>query len=100
MYGVIRCTCEGLGIMALMKDLGIEDATARVHMDANAAKGIIERPGVSKVRHLDCDVIWLQQQQLRRAMPLIKIKGIEPPAGIVAKHRSSTNADASRWSPT
>ena len=36
-------------------DLGI-----RMHIDASAALGITERRGLSKVRHLDTDVFWLQ----------------------------------------
>ena len=79
LYGVVRGTCEGLGMGTLYRDLGREMKT-RVHMDASAAKGIIERKGISKIRHLHTDVLWLQDQQLRRIMPLQKVKGFDNPA--------------------
>ena len=39
-------------------DLGI-DLTARIHVDASAALGILERRGVGRVRHLDVGALWL-----------------------------------------
>ena len=85
LYAVVRGACEGLGINTLMADLGIETLT-RIHMDATAAKGIIERKGLSKVRHIDTDVLWLQEQQLRRLQPLVKVKGTENPADMMTKN--------------
>ena len=85
LYAVVRGACEGLGINTLMADLGIETLT-RIHMDATAAKGIIERKGLSKVRHIDTDVLWPQEQQLRRLQPLVKIKGTENPADMMTKN--------------
>ena len=58
LYGVVRGSCERLGMCTLMKEFGIVMMT-RVHMYASAAKGIIERKGTGKVRHLDTDVLWL-----------------------------------------
>ena len=55
-------------------------------MDASAAKGIIERKGISKIRHLHTDVLWLQEQQLRRIMPLQKVKGWDNPADMMTKN--------------
>ena len=47
-------------MVTLMADLGLV-MKARVHMDSTAAKGMVERRGVSKVRHLDIQVLWIQQ---------------------------------------
>ena len=74
MYGVSHGTCEGLGVLTLLRELGVCDVTAQLHMDANAATGIVESNGISKIRQLDAGGLWLQQQQLRNAMPLNKIK--------------------------
>ena len=42
LYGVIKGTSEGLGLVTLAGDLGMELKT-RVHVDATAAKGMVER---------------------------------------------------------
>ena len=48
----------------------------RLHVDANAALGIIERRGVGRVRHLDVGSLWIQEQQLRRIIELKKDAGL------------------------
>ena len=68
-----------------MKELGTE-MLARVHMDASAAKSIIERKGTGKIRHFDTDDLWLQEQQLRRILPLSKVKGTENIADMMTKN--------------
>ena len=57
----------------------------RVHVVASDAIGIVERRG-SQIWHLDVDVLWLQEMQPRRMMPLPKIKGESNPADLVTKH--------------
>ena len=37
LYGVVKASCEALGTLTLLEELGAE-ATARVHVDASAAK--------------------------------------------------------------
>ena len=57
MYGVVKEACEGRGKTTLLKDLGIAGVKARMHLDATAAKGIIERRGLHKVGHIETDLI-------------------------------------------
>ena len=75
LYGVIRGSTEGLGMSSLLKDFGVEDIQVRLHVDASAAIGMVERRGLSKARHIDVDILWIQGQQARRLMPLRKIAG-------------------------
>ena len=51
LYGVVRGATEALGMCTLIRDLGGEDLQIELHLDATATKGIIERRGLSKVRH-------------------------------------------------
>ena len=55
-------------------------------LGANAAKGIVERKGLCKVRHNDTDHVWLQQQQARRMLPLEKVLGTSNPADLMTKY--------------
>ena len=85
LYGIVRGTCGALGFSALAEDLGTE-VFARLHMDATAAQGIIDRQGLSKVRHLDVSVLRLQEQLARDKVPLIKVPGPESNADMMTKH--------------
>ena len=51
LYGVVKGACEGLGVSTLLKDLGAGENRIRMHIDATAAKGIIERKGLNKMTH-------------------------------------------------
>ena len=62
LYGVVKGACEGLGVMTLLKDLAVIDPRVRMHVDATAAKGIIERKGMNKLRHIETDILWFQEQ--------------------------------------
>ena len=62
LYGVIKGSSEALGLLTLAGDLGMELKT-RVHVDATAAKGMVERRGISRVRHIEVDHLWIQEQE-------------------------------------
>ena len=66
MYAVVKEACEALGVGTLLKDLGEERLDSRMHIDANAAKGTIERRGLSKLRHIELDILWQQEQEARK----------------------------------
>ncbi len=65
LYGIVRASREGLGLQPLGQDFGWE-LKVQLHMGGEAAAGIIERQGVSKVRQLDTDGLWIQEIQAKR----------------------------------
>ena len=71
-------------------DFGVH-VDSLVLLDANAARGIIERKGLCKVRHLDTDHLWLQQQQARRLLPIQKVDGTTNIADLMTKHLNEAN---------
>lgn len=77
--------CEALGVQTLLKDLG-QDMAARVHIDASAAKNIIEREGLVKIRHIDVNVLWVQEQEVRRQLPRCTILGTLNLADLMTKN--------------
>lgn len=83
--GIVKATCEALGTLTLIEELG-GSMQAMVHVDASAAKSIVERAGLDKVRHIDVHVLWLQEQEIRGRAPLSKIPGTENPADLMTKH--------------
>ena len=85
LYSVVKGATEGLGLITLCRDLGAE-VGVRLNLDAIAAKGILERQGISKVRHIDVAVLWLQQQVEKKIVPLIKVDGSVNCSDLVTKH--------------
>ena len=61
-----------------MAELG-EVVTVRIHVDATAAKAIAERNGLDKLRHIDVNVLWIQDQEARDKLPLFKVCGKSTP---------------------
>ena len=78
LIATVKGATEAIGVLSLAKDLGIE-CSIRMHIDASAALGIVERRGVGRVRHLDVGMLWLQEQQLRQVIATQKILGAENP---------------------
>ena len=79
-------------MLTLMADLG-RQARMQLHLDATAAKGIIERRGLSKVRHIDVNVLWLQETCARRDIPLEKIAGEEHCSDMMTKHLTAAKVE-------
>ena len=62
-------------------------------MDANAAIGIVQRRGLNKLRHVELDVLWIQEQQDRRLLPLRKVPGPRKPSDMMAKNVDQAHID-------
>ena len=88
LYSVVKGACEGLGLLTLCADLG-DERGVKLNLDATAAKGILERQGIAKVRHIDVNVLWLQQQLARKIVPLVKVDGTENCSDLMTKHLAS-----------
>ena len=88
LYGVVRGACEGLGIKTLCADMG-SDVSIVLELDATAAKGILDRQGIAKVRHIDVNCLWLQEQCAKKLVPLRKIPGEHNCADLMTRHLST-----------
>jgi hypothetical protein len=92
LLATVRGAAEGIGLISLSADLGLR-FKVRLHIDAAAALGIIERRGVGRVRHLDVGTLWLQEQQLRKVVELKKVAGLENPSDLLTKHFTQERID-------
>ena len=52
-YGIVKGARQGLGVNTFLLDLGQHVPKVRMHLDATAALGKVERKGLGKVRHID-----------------------------------------------
>ena len=70
---------------SLLKDLGYQLAE-RVWSDSSAALGICQRQGLSKLRHIHTQGLWVQSKVRDGSIELWEVRGDVNPAEFVAKH--------------
>ena len=80
-YGVVRAAAAALGHQSLLHDFGI-DLGVRVWTDSSAANGICQGQSLGKLRHIQTQVLWIQQKVRERALELRKVKGEANPADL------------------
>ena len=93
LYGIVKISTEALGLSTLLEDFGVNGVRVRVGMDANAAMGIVQRKGLNKLRHVELDVLWVQEQQARRLLPLRKVPGTMNPSDMMTKNITQVQID-------
>ena len=84
LYACVRASSEAVGLKSVMKDMGI-DAGVEVHVDANAAIGMIMKEGLSGVRHIDTQFLWIQESVRAGRISVKKIDGLLNPADMFTK---------------
>ena len=60
LYACVKASSEAMGLKAAMKDMGM-DVKVKVLVDASAAIGMIMKEGLSGVRHIDTQYLWVQE---------------------------------------
>ena len=85
LYGVVRGAAEALAMKSMAEDIGIR-LSITIHTDSSAAKGIVERSGVGRVRHLDVADLWIQDRVRSGELRVKKVAGCDNPPDILTKH--------------
>ena len=85
MYAAASGACDSVLIAGIFK--WMFDAFFQIHLylDSPAARGIINRRGVGKVRHLSCRSLWLQERMADGSMVVSPVSGLTNPADIGTK---------------
>ena len=74
----------------MLADLGIESKII-LYTDSSAARGIIHRAGLGKLRHLETGYLWLQAAVKAKRLQVRKVLGAENPADLFTKHLSAAD---------
>ena len=84
-YAALKGASCALGFKAMLADLGIESKIV-LYTDSSAARGIIHRAGLGKLRHLETGCLWLQAAVKAKRLQVRKVLGTENPADLFTKH--------------
>lgn len=84
-YAALEASVEGLGVIAMLKDLGY-DVKGEVLGDASAALGIIRRRGLSRTRRIDTGLLCIQQTGAEKRLQYSKVLGTENHVDLMTKY--------------
>ena len=91
-YALVKAAQVGLGMRALLEDLGIE-VTLSIHSDSSAARGHVGRLGLGKMRHIQTRYLWVQERIRDGHFAVVCIKGKQNPADLLTKPLSGPERD-------
>ena len=77
--------CDALLTRELLEFMDFGRVKIFHHIDASAAKAMLERSGVGKVRHLSCRILWCQQLIKSGEVALLKISTTFNPSDLGTK---------------
>ena len=83
-YSAVTGAQNLIGLISLAADLGYT-VKASLGIDSSAAKAILQRRGISKLRHLHTKALWVQQAVANKVFEVFKAKGTENPADLGTK---------------
>ena len=87
-YAALKGASQALGYQSMLRDIGLE-TTVTLFSDSSAARGIIHRTGLGKLRHLETGYLWLQAAVAKKRLSVRKVNGAENPADLLTKYLSS-----------
>ena len=90
--GICKGSAQGLGLQALVSDLGLK-WSLRVATDAAAAVGICRRRGLGEIRHLATADLWVQDRIKKKDFELVRVPGVSNPSDVLTKHVDRTILD-------
>ena len=85
LHGLTKCASEGLAISQMSMEL-YKPLHLRILTDSSAARGIILRSGVGKVKHLDIKVLWIQEREARGDLQCVKVPRLQNCADLLTHH--------------
>ena len=87
-YAMVKAVAEGLAVQALASDLGLS-FQLRIWVDSTAAKAIVSRIGLGKVRHMEVKYLWAQEALKNGRFRVMKVDGTKNPADILTKPKTA-----------
>ena len=87
-YALVKGAAMGLSMQSMMKDWGIALAV-KLLTDSSAAKGVTDRLGLGKLRHIQTRYLWLQERVHAKHLSVEKVPGQHNVADILTKSTSA-----------
>ena len=92
LHGLCKADSEGLAAVNMAAEL-YTPMSLRLRTDSSAARGIVQRTGCGKVKHLDVKSLWLQESESNGDLVTEKIPRLQNCSDLLTHHFSETEAD-------
>ena len=89
---IVKAASEALGLINMYKDMN-QDMAAEIFTDSNSAKGISQRRGCGKVKHLEARQLWIQEVVANKTIKIIKIPRAKNPSDAMTHHWLAVEGD-------
>ena len=84
-YALVKGAAEGLGLQAVMADLGWK-MDVKVWSDSSAARGMAARRGLGKNRHMEVKYLWIQEVLRSGRLEMGRVPGWRNGADMMTKY--------------
>ena len=83
-YALVKAGSQSIGIRSMLKDFGMK-GRIKLITDASAAQGIAARRGLGQVKHVEVNMLWLQDKVNKNEIAIEKTGGKENIADTLTK---------------
>ena len=87
--GICKATAEGLGAIHMSTEFG-EHLLLEVMTDSSAARGVVQRAGSGRIKHLQVKQLWCQELESAGEMAIVKLPREKNVADLLTHHFSDS----------
>ncbi len=91
-YGIVKGGSVLLGAISTARDLGIE-TKGQIHTGSTAAKGIANRRGLGRTRHIHVNYFWIQERVSSGDFTVHKVPTDDNPVDLFTKYLDQSKLD-------
>jgi hypothetical protein len=84
LYAMGTAVQEGQFIQHILEEMGVP-TELKLHSDSSAARAVVARRGVGKMRHLAARQLWLQDELREGRLKVMKVPSNDNPADLMTK---------------
>ena len=87
--GICKASAEGLGAVYMARELG-EHIGLEVLTDSSAARGVIQRSGSGRIKHVQVKQLWAQERESQKELIISKLPRDRNVADLLTHHYSES----------
>jgi len=89
-YALVKAGSQSIGIRSMLKDFGMK-GRIKLITDASAAQGIAARRGLGQVKHIEVNMLWLQDKVNRNEIAIEKTGGKDNISDTLTKYMEASS---------
>ena len=93
LHALCKAASEGLGVGYMAREM-LMPIELRLLTDSSAARGIVQRQGAAKVKHLDIKTLWLQEREREKDLQVDKVPRLLNWSDLLTHHWSEAEGEA------